>query len=101
MAEPRCKSQPPFLPAPRHSQMANPGGADDTPSTKPSITHVIFDTDGLSLGNYKLYTEVHEIILSRYSKTFDWSLKAKMMGASRLILHLHATGIPICVATGS
>lgn len=26
------------------------------------------------------YTEVQEIILARYNKTFDWSLKAKMMG---------------------
>ncbi|XP_073278899.1 (DL)-glycerol-3-phosphatase 2-like [Primulina huaijiensis] len=126
--------------------MANPGGADDTPSTKPSITHVTFDMDGLLLDTEKFYTEVQEIILSRYNKTFDWSLKAKMMGkkaieaarvfveetgisdslsaedflvereemlqnmfptselmpgASRLILHLHAKGIPICVATGS
>ncbi|XP_065848785.1 (DL)-glycerol-3-phosphatase 2 isoform X2 [Euphorbia lathyris] len=94
----------------------------------------------------KFYTEVQEIILARYNKTFDWSLKAKMMGkkaieaahvfveetgisdslsaedflvereemlrsmfptsdlmpgASRLVRHLHAKGIPICVATGS
>ncbi|KAG8639536.1 (DL)-glycerol-3-phosphatase 1, mitochondrial isoform X2 [Manihot esculenta] len=94
----------------------------------------------------KFYTEVQEKILARYNKTFDWSLKAKMMGkkaieaaqvfvhetgisdslsaedflveredmlrhmfptselmpgASRLIGHLHAKGIPICVATGS
>lgn len=28
----------------------------------------------------KFYTEVQEIILARYNKTFDWSLKAKMMG---------------------
>ncbi|XP_042990957.1 (DL)-glycerol-3-phosphatase 2 isoform X2 [Carya illinoinensis] len=94
----------------------------------------------------KYYTEVQEIILARYNKSFDWSLKAKMMGkkaieaarvfveetgisdsltaedflvereamlqklfpsseimpgASRLIRHLHAKGIPICLATGS
>ncbi|KAL8168103.1 hypothetical protein V2J09_009602 [Rumex salicifolius] len=111
-----------------------------------SITHVIFDMDGLLLDTEKFYTEVQEIILARYNKTFDWSLKAKMMGmkaieaarvfveetgiseslsaedflvereamlqdmfptselmpgASRLIRHLHAKGIPICVATGS
>lgn len=114
-------------------------------STKGSITHVIFDMDGLILDTEKFYTEVQEIILARYNKTFDWSLKAKMMGkkaiesarifieetgidsltpeeflvqredmlqslfptselmpgASRLIRHLHAKGIPICVATGS
>lgn len=28
----------------------------------------------------KYYTEVQEIILARYNKSFDWSLKAKMMG---------------------
>jgi len=28
----------------------------------------------------KFYTEVQETILARYNKTFDWSLKAKMMG---------------------
>ncbi|KAI3444159.1 hypothetical protein Pfo_000824 [Paulownia fortunei] len=126
--------------------MANPCTAADAPSTKPSITHVIFDMDGLLLDTEKFYTEVQEIILARYNKTFDWSLKAKMMGkkaieaarvfveetgiseslsaedflvereemlrtmfpsselmpgASRLIRHLHANGIPICVATGS
>lgn len=31
------------------------------------------DTEGF-------YTEVQEKILARYNKTFDWSLKAKMMG---------------------
>ncbi|XP_058207782.1 (DL)-glycerol-3-phosphatase 2 [Rhododendron vialii] len=122
--------------------MANPTSCD---SAKGSITHVIFDMDGLLLDTEKFYTEVQEIILARYNKTFDWSLKAKMMGkkaiesarifieetgidsltpeeflveredmlqslfptselmpgASYLIRHLHANGIPICVATGS
>ncbi|XP_034699129.1 (DL)-glycerol-3-phosphatase 2 [Vitis riparia] len=113
---------------------------------KSSISHIIFDMDGLLLDTEKFYTEVQEIILARYNKTFDWSLKAKMMGkkaieaahvfveetgisdslsaedflvereemlrklfptselmpgASRLVKHLHASGIPICVATGS
>ena len=36
-------------------------------------THYVADTE-------KFYTEVQEIILARYNKTFDWSLKAKMMG---------------------
>ncbi|KAB1204259.1 (DL)-glycerol-3-phosphatase 2 [Morella rubra] len=123
--------------------MANPsvGVLDKGP-----ITHVIFDMDGLLLDTEKYYTEVQEIILARYNKTFDWSLKAKMMGkkaieaarvfveetglsdslsaedflvereamlqklfpnselmpgAGRLIRHLHAKGIPICLATGS
>ncbi|CAO2841757.1 unnamed protein product [Amaranthus hypochondriacus] len=115
-------------------------------AAKPNITHVIFDMDGLLLDTEKFYTEVQEKILARYNKTFDWSLKAKMMGrkaieaarvfveetgisdslspedflvereamlrsmfpsselmpgASRLIKHLHAYSVPICVATGS
>ncbi|KAL0646815.1 hypothetical protein Bca4012_045106 [Brassica carinata] len=119
-----------------------------TPATagRGSITHVIFDMDGLLLDTEKFYTEVQEIILARFNKTFDWSLKAKMMGrkaieaarifvdesgisdslsaedflvereamlqelfptselmpgASRLIKHLHAKNIPICIATGT
>ncbi|PRQ37425.1 putative glycerol-1-phosphatase [Rosa chinensis] len=54
--------------------MANPSAA------KAPITHVIFDMDGLLLDTEKFYTEVQEIILARYNKTFDWALKAKMMG---------------------
>ena len=34
----------------------------------------------ISADTEKFYTEVQEIILARYNKTFDWSLKAKMMG---------------------
>ncbi|KAL3746028.1 hypothetical protein ACJRO7_015040 [Eucalyptus globulus] len=45
-----------------------------------TITHVVFDMDGLLLDTEKFYTEVQETILARYNKTFDWSLKAKMMG---------------------
>ncbi|KAM3287786.1 (DL)-glycerol-3-phosphatase 2 isoform X1 [Capsicum chacoense] len=60
--------------------MANQGMNDASPARKGSITHVIFDMDGLLLDTEKFYTEVQEIILARYNKTFDWSLKAKMMG---------------------
>ncbi|KAL9260628.1 (DL)-glycerol-3-phosphatase 1, mitochondrial-like protein [Drosera capensis] len=126
--------------------MAEPSIDASPPMTKPRITHVIFDMDGLLLDTEKFYTEVQEIILARYNKTFDWSLKAKMMGkkaieaarvfveetglsdslsaedflveretmlqsmfptsdlmpgADSLIRHLHAHGVPICVATGS
>ena len=37
--------------------------------------HLVFVAD-----TEKFYTEVQEIILARFNKTFDWSLKAKMMG---------------------
>ncbi|KAM6579464.1 hypothetical protein CsatA_003238 [Cannabis sativa] len=141
-----CFSLPKTLETPRtkiHFKMANSAGPV---SARGLITHVIFDMDGLILDTEKFYTEVQEIILARFNKTFDWSLKAKMMGkksiesakifveetgisdsltpedflieresmlqkmfptselmpgASRLIRHLHAKGIPICVATGS
>ncbi|KAJ6296002.1 hypothetical protein OIU76_026811 [Salix suchowensis] len=58
--------------------MANPSAP--VSGEKGPITHVIFDMDGLLLDTEKFYTEVQEIILARYNKTFDWSLKAKMMG---------------------
>ncbi|KAJ3698446.1 hypothetical protein LUZ61_002151 [Rhynchospora tenuis] len=112
----------------------------------PTITHVIFDMDGLLLDTEGFYTLVQEKILERYGKKFDWELKAQMMGrkaiesarifveasgltgvlspeafleerermlqelfpsctvlpgVERLVNHLHAKGIPMCVATGS
>ncbi|KAL1816896.1 (DL)-glycerol-3-phosphatase 2-like isoform X2 [Daucus carota subsp. sativus] len=115
-------------------------------SATQSITHVIFDMDGLLLDTEKFYNEVQGMVLARYNKTFDWSVRAKMMGmkpiesarvfveetgisdflsaeefliereetlrklfpttdlmpgASRLIRHLRANNVPICVATGS
>jgi pseudouridine-5'-monophosphatase len=70
--------------------MGNPSGV-----RKP-ITHVVFDMDGLLLDTEKFYTEVQEIILGRYNKTFDWSLKAKMMGMKAIEaakVFVEATGI--------
>ncbi|AQK41145.1 (DL)-glycerol-3-phosphatase 1, mitochondrial [Zea mays] len=73
-----------------HSHSRNPAaprlmascGAGDAASAQPraSISHVIFDMDGLLLDTEGFYTEVQEKILARYDKVFDWSLKAKMMG---------------------
>ncbi|XP_068648474.1 (DL)-glycerol-3-phosphatase 2-like isoform X2 [Aristolochia californica] len=51
---------------------------------KATITNVIFDMDGLLLDTEQFYTLAQENILARYGKTFDWSLKAKMMGKKAL-----------------
>ncbi|TVU42159.1 hypothetical protein EJB05_08551, partial [Eragrostis curvula] len=143
--------------------------ADEAKPPRATISHVIFDMDGLLLGIFLLraphlppplfsgllrilfytegfYTQVQQKILARYGKVFDWSIKAKMMGKTtaestriffkecgldglltpeeflkeresmlqellptcspmpgvrRLIQHLHANGIPLCVATGT
>jgi HAD superfamily hydrolase (TIGR01509 family) len=46
----------------------------------PSTTHVLYDMDGLLLDTEPFYTEVTQAIVSRYGHTFEWSLKAKMIG---------------------
>jgi pseudouridine-5'-monophosphatase len=47
---------------------------------KSSISHAIFDNDGLLLDTEPFYTEAHQIIASRFGKIFDWSIKSKMIG---------------------
>ena len=44
------------------------------------ITHVLYDMDGLLLDTESFYTTVTQSIVSRYGKTFDWSLKSQMIG---------------------
>lgn len=44
------------------------------------VTHVIFDLDGVLLDTERFYTEVTQVIVERYGKTFDWSIKGNMVG---------------------
>jgi len=46
----------------------------------PKITHVIYDNDGLLLNTEPFYTEASGAVAARYGKTFDWSIKSKMIG---------------------
>jgi pseudouridine-5'-monophosphatase len=48
------------------------------------VTHVIFDLDGLLLDTESLYTKATQKIFDRYGKTFDWSIKSKIMGRKPL-----------------
>ena len=53
----------------------------DAPANPP-VTHVIFDMDGLLLDTEGFYTEATRQIVGRHGKTFDWSIKANMVGRS-------------------
>ncbi len=44
------------------------------------ITRVIYDLDGLLLNTEPFYTEANQAIAARYGKTFDWSLKSRVIG---------------------
>ncbi|KAK3811787.1 MAG: HAD-like domain-containing protein [Benniella sp.] len=44
------------------------------------ITFCIFDMDGLLINTETLYTQITSEILARYGKTYDYELKAKVMG---------------------
>ncbi|OIW21258.1 hypothetical protein TanjilG_31229 [Lupinus angustifolius] len=66
-----------FLSLRNHTAMAT---SSATVSIKKPVTQVIFYMDGLLLDTENFYTQVREIIFARYNKTFDWNLRAKMMG---------------------
>jgi pseudouridine 5'-phosphatase len=64
----------------------------------PPPTHVVFDMDGVLLDTEHLYTEVTQAIVGRFGKTFDWSLKANMIGRGALESAQYlvaALGIPL------
>jgi pseudouridine-5'-monophosphatase len=44
------------------------------------ITHIIYDMDGLLLDTEPFYTKVTQAIVGRYGRTFDWSVKSRMIG---------------------
>ncbi|HET7541408.1 MAG TPA: HAD-IA family hydrolase [Polyangiaceae bacterium] len=48
------------------------------------FSHVIFDLDGVLLDTEPLYTEATQRVVGQYGKTFDWSLKSRMMGRHEL-----------------
>jgi pseudouridine-5'-monophosphatase len=49
-----------------------------------AITHVVYDVDGLLLDTERFYTQVTQIIVSRYGRIFDWSLKSQMIGKNAM-----------------
>ena len=44
------------------------------------VTHVVWDMDGVLLDTEKLYTQATQTVVARYGRTYDWTLKAEMMG---------------------
>ncbi len=45
-----------------------------------TVSHALFDMDGLLLDTEIMYTRVTQKIVARFGKTYDWSIKANMIG---------------------
>jgi pseudouridine-5'-monophosphatase len=56
-----------------------------------AATHVVFDMDGVLLDTERLYTDATQRIVSRFGKTFDWSVKADMIGRPAIESARHLT----------
>jgi pseudouridine 5'-phosphatase len=55
------------------------------------VNAVIFDMDGLLLDTEGFYTEVTQIIVGRFGKTFDWSYKQNTIGLGAVALATYIT----------
>lgn len=53
------------------------------------VTQALFDLDGLLLDTEAIYTAVTQRIVARFGKTFDWSVKAEMIGRGALDASRH------------
>lgn len=65
------------------------------------ITHIIYDFDGLLLNTEPIHAQVNQMIAARYGKTFDASIRTKVMGrraqdSAQIIINL--LSLPLTVA---
>lgn len=49
-------------------------------NTNTTISHVLFDMDGLLLDTEIVYTDATQKIVGQFGKVFDWSIKSNMIG---------------------
>lgn len=49
-------------------------------ASKPQITHVIFDFDGILVDSEEQYSKMHEKVLAGYGKKFDLDQKLAIQG---------------------
>ena len=69
-----------------------------SPKPQRTITHIIYDMDGLLLDTEPFYTEVTQQIVGRFGKTFDWSIKSQMIGKKSIdsaIILVESLELPI------
>ncbi len=75
----------PFVPCPGRSD-PRPLGRQTAPPersltiARPTIGAVLFDMDGLLLDTEPIYTRATQQVVAPYGKTFDWSVKSRMIG---------------------